>query len=138
MAALNHRTHRRRRGLATIETAIVLPLLLLLTAGILEYGWMFLKYQEVTNATRHGARVGATVDAGSAEVNQAIADAMTASGLGGSGYTVTISPSVDGLSSGALFTVTVSVNYDNIGLDMPLTPTPANVSASLTMMKEGP
>jgi Flp pilus assembly protein TadG len=34
-----------RHGLATVETAIVLPVILLLTVGLIEYGWLLLKAQ---------------------------------------------------------------------------------------------
>ena len=53
------RLKARQSGLATIEMAMVLPLLMLLTLGVIEYGWMFLKSQQITNAARQGARAGA-------------------------------------------------------------------------------
>ena len=37
---------RRRRGLAAVEAAILLPILILLLFGILEYSWMYWKAQQ--------------------------------------------------------------------------------------------
>ncbi len=51
----------RRRSPATgaelIEMALVLPILLLLVAGIMDFGFLFLRFEVVTNAAREGARV---------------------------------------------------------------------------------
>jgi Flp pilus assembly protein TadG len=129
----------RRRGLATIEAAIVLPLLLLMTLGLIEYGWMFMKAQQVTNAARQGARVAARADATTVEVQQAVLDAMTMANLELSGYSLTINP-VDPATPepGQLIAVTVSVNYPDIELGMPLIPTPAALDETVTMAKEGP
>ena len=33
---------RRRRGVAVVELAVVLPLLLALVFGIIEFGWVFM------------------------------------------------------------------------------------------------
>jgi Flp pilus assembly protein TadG len=116
--------------------AIVAPLLFLLTLGAIEYGWMFLKAQQITNAARQGARVGATPDATAGDVNAAVNSVMTAADI--TGHTVTISPGVS-IASGETLTVTVSVPYAGISLlSTPLIPTPANLAASTAMAKEGP
>ena len=49
---------RDARGAELIEFAMVLPIFLLLTAGIFDFGMMFRTYEAVTNAAREGARVG--------------------------------------------------------------------------------
>ena len=46
-----------QRGVALIETAITLPLLLLVAVGIFEFGRAFEVWQVMTNAAREGARV---------------------------------------------------------------------------------
>ncbi len=128
-----------RRGIVLVEIAVMMPLLLMLILGCLEYGWMFLKSQQITNAARQGARIGATADGTVAEIQTAVANVMFASGLDGSGYVVTITP-VDptALQMGQLFEVAVSVSYDNIGFGVPLVPTPATLEATVTMTREGP
>ena len=48
----------RERGNALVETAIALPILLLMMVGIFEVGRAYETWQVVTNAAREGARVG--------------------------------------------------------------------------------
>jgi Flp pilus assembly protein TadG len=144
MARLNTNLQRRSRprpaGIALIELAILLPLLLIITFGVIEFGWMFTKTAEITNAARHGARVGVRPGATSASVQADITTFMNAAGLGTSGYSVALSPAdVAGLAPGQTFTVTVTVPYANVNLTgFPLIPTPANLQAKVTMAKEGP
>lgn len=47
----------RDRGAALLETAIALPLVLLVSVGIFEFGRAFQTWQVLTNAAREGARV---------------------------------------------------------------------------------
>lgn len=47
----------RERGAAAVEMAIVLPLLLLVIAGIVDFGRFFMTEIQLTNAAREGARV---------------------------------------------------------------------------------
>jgi len=60
---------KRERGSVVIEAALVLPLLLLITAGIIDLGMLYWHQSVLTNATREGARAAsrATV-AGNAEM----------------------------------------------------------------------
>ena len=50
-----------QRGAAAVEFAIVLPLLLTLTLGAIDWGWYFYVDQLVTNAAREGARAGTLI-----------------------------------------------------------------------------
>jgi Flp pilus assembly pilin Flp len=45
------------RGAALVEFALVLPLLLVVIAGIVDFGFVFQRYEVVTNAAREGARI---------------------------------------------------------------------------------
>lgn len=132
--------HVDRRGAALVEAALVLPILLILTFGVLEYGWMFIKDQEITSAARQGARIAATVDATNAQVQSAVSSIMSANGLGGSGYQLTFSPAnVATVSPKSSLTVSISVTYSNIKLTgISWIPTPAHLGATITMSKEGP
>jgi Flp pilus assembly protein TadG len=60
MAALNFRRTRLKseRGAELIEFALVLPLLLLVVLGIVDFGFLFQRMEVVTNAAREGARLG--------------------------------------------------------------------------------
>ena len=51
------RRGRSARGAELIELALVLPILLLMFAGIVEFAIMFQRYLVVSNAAREGARV---------------------------------------------------------------------------------
>lgn len=127
----------RQRGLAAVEMALVAPLLFLLCFGMIEYGWLFLKAQQITNAARQGARVGATIDGTSADVNASINAVMAAANI--AGHTVTITPAPDSLATGSTFTVTVTVPYASVQfIGIPFIPTPASLSAATAMAKEGP
>jgi Flp pilus assembly protein TadG len=52
------RRHRYERGAAAVEFALVLPVLLLILFGIIEYGWVFTAQIVLTNAVSEGARAG--------------------------------------------------------------------------------
>ncbi|MHB8066371.1 MAG: TadE/TadG family type IV pilus assembly protein [Desulfobaccales bacterium] len=49
----------REQGNVTLEMAAVLPLLLLIVAGIIDLGLLFWEKEVLTNASREGARAGA-------------------------------------------------------------------------------
>jgi len=129
-----------RPGTATVEAAIVFPLLLILTLGAIQYGWLFLKAQQITNAARQGARIAILPDVtADDDVYPAIDALMTAAGLGSSGYTRTVTPGVLG-SLGPGQPVTVRITLPGASVDIMgtgLLPTPENLVAAVTMAKEG-
>jgi len=130
---------RRRGGLALVEMALLLPLLLTILIGLIEYGWLFFKFQQVGGAARHGARIAVTEPATQAQAQTAIDQMMTSSGLQASGYGVTFSATPELMPPGQVLTVTVTVPYANIELiGFPLVPVPAQLVGSTSMAKEGP
>lgn len=56
---MNTRFGRRtsERGAALVEFALCLPLLLVVLAGIVDFAFVFQRYEVVTNAAREGARM---------------------------------------------------------------------------------
>lgn len=52
----------RQRGAALIEFALVLPLLLAFTIGIIYYGYVFMLDAAVTHAAKQGAQVAVNLD----------------------------------------------------------------------------
>lgn len=138
MALLKLRKLREKRGVATLEMALILILLVMLTFGVMEYGWMFFKIQQVNNAAREGVRIAVLPGSSVGEVQARVSSMMTSWQMGG-GYNLTIAPgAIDTLYTGAPVTVTVVVPYVNVELlGMSIFPTPTNLTASATMAKEG-
>jgi Flp pilus assembly protein TadG len=66
MAAVKHRPSER--GAELVEFALVFPLLLLVSLGIIDFGLLFQRYEVLTNAAREGARVSVLPGYGSADV----------------------------------------------------------------------
>ena len=62
MATLTTARRSTQRGQAVIELALTLPLLLVVVFGIIDFGFMFQRYESVTNAAREGARLGVLAD----------------------------------------------------------------------------
>ena len=133
-------TCARCRGLSLVEAALVLPIVVMLTFALIEYGWLFLQAQQLSNAARHGARLAVLPDTTTQHVNDQIATMLADAGLGDSGYTVQITPAdVTLAESGETVTVSVTVTYANIGLArMGWIPLPSEVGGAVTMAKEGP
>ena len=62
------RLGRAERGAELIEFALVLPLLLLLVLGIVDFGFLFQRLEVVTNAAREGARIAILPSYGTTDV----------------------------------------------------------------------
>ena len=64
------RTNLRKneRGAALLETAITIPIILLIAVGIFEFGRAYQTWQVLTNAAREGARIAILVDKTDADV----------------------------------------------------------------------
>ena len=72
---------RRERGQSLVETAVVLPILLLLLAAIVDFGRAFDAYIILTNAVREGARFGATnPEVAGDDLKQLVVDDVIGSG----------------------------------------------------------
>jgi Flp pilus assembly protein TadG len=72
------------RGAAVVEFALVLPLLLVLVLGAIDWGYFFYVEEVVTNAAREGARAGCVISDGAASNSTAVARAtgyLSAAGL---------------------------------------------------------
>lgn len=64
----------RERGAALVEFAILMPLLLLLILGIIEFGWLFGQFNDVRHAAREGARYAAVDGGSAADIAQRVCD----------------------------------------------------------------
>jgi Flp pilus assembly protein TadG len=72
---------RGERGTALIETAMTLPLLLLVSVGIFEFGRAFQTWQVLTNAAREGARLAVMPSSTDAAVKARVQSYLTSGQL---------------------------------------------------------
>ena len=126
--------------MAIIETAIILPILLLITLGVIHFAWLFLKAHQITSVARHGARLAALEGANEGNVETEIRTLLSNAGIKVVKLVEFLPGSVDGHDS---VTVRITVegskvallNFNNSIL-FPLL-TPANLVGAVTMVKEG-
>jgi Flp pilus assembly protein TadG len=75
------RLRHNERGAALLETAITIPIILLIAVGIFEFGRAYQTWQVLTNAAREGARQSILTDKTDADVQAAVKNYMKAGGL---------------------------------------------------------
>jgi hypothetical protein len=83
MVSMNSTAGRLKseRGAELIEFALVLPLLLLVLLGIIDFGFLFQRYEVLTNATREGARMAVLPNYTDADVATRVCEYLLASGV---------------------------------------------------------
>lgn len=99
---------KNQKGQALVEFAIVLPVLLMLVMGIIQFGMMLNSYLAIENASREGARAG-IVGSTDAEIESLIISSSPS--LNPADLTVTLTPSEANRRSGDTLTVKVTYNY---------------------------
>jgi Flp pilus assembly protein TadG len=126
----------------------VLPILLGLAFGVVEYGYFFFVKHTVEAAAREGARAATVPEATSQDVTDAVADVMTAAGLSKTGYAVLTTDTsgkalnVNTVTAGSSIKVTVQCTWGSVGVHpLPealggITPTKV-VRGATVMRKEG-
>ena len=119
---------RRRgveRGAAAVEFALILPLLILLIGGIIDFGRAYFTQIELTNAAREGARAAVVSTASTADIE------ARANAAGVAGMTTTVDTACPGdnakVTTSVDFTWTIlgpALSLFNVNLsDNPLTST---------------
>lgn len=138
---------KNNKGAAAVEFAIVLPLLILVLFGIIEFSVAFFDKAVITNASREGARAGILFRSGSrgaasedaiinATVSNYIASNLITFGSAPATASTTISRT--GFSVGDTLTVTVSYPYSYLvlpGFVASIT-NPVNLTATTIMRME--
>ena len=95
-----------------VEFALVLPLLLLVIAGIFDFGFLFRDYGVITNAAREGARIGVLGPYTISNVQERARLYMTAAGLTAGLATTTVTTASLTIDVGVTVpVVTVTVTY---------------------------
>jgi Flp pilus assembly protein TadG len=104
---------RDRRGSNAVEFALTMPILILIIAGIVDYGWFFSQHQIVVTAVREASRAAALTPEDGDAVAEAQARAqavLTQAGMDASAATVTTTFS--GAPPDVLVEVEVSTDFE--------------------------
>ena len=101
----------RARGSALAEFAVIAPLLITLLFGVVEYGYVYMVRQTMTNAAREGCRLGIITSSTEEMVLARIAEMMAPTGV--SGYAATYTK---GTEADPVDRVDLTVNYEDITL----------------------
>jgi Flp pilus assembly protein TadG len=121
------------RGVELIELAIVLPILVTLLIGIVDFAFLFQRWEVVTNATREGARL-ASLGYLAPDVEARVQSYLDAGGLSATatiGVNLATTESPGGL---AVNTRTVTVTYPSSFIFLPGT---INLNSTSVMRAEG-
>ena len=136
------------RGQALVETAIAVPLLLLVSVLIFEFGRAYQVAQVVTNAAREGARVAVLPNATAADVQSRVTTYLQAGAIGGyASATVSVNQNATVVvGAGTASASVVTVNYPfsfivlnpvvNLVVNGSMLGAPLNLSASAEMRNE--
>jgi Flp pilus assembly protein TadG len=125
MVSMWQRAHdRHERGAAAVEFAIVLPLLILLVFGIVQFGLLYNRQQGLHAAAREGARLGSLPQTTESEIQDRVMDALDGVPFDSS-PSISVSPSSSKPCenrSGATVVVTVEATTN---VDIPLWDNPS-------------
>jgi Flp pilus assembly protein TadG len=88
--------HRDERGLATLETTLMITILVPLLFAIIEFGDVFQRWLAQESATVQVARFAAEVGGDTPEVRALLDDSLRQSGIDPAGSTVEIAPAAVG------------------------------------------
>lgn len=99
---------KNERGAALIETAITIPIILLISVAIFEFGRAYQTWQVLTNAAREGARVAILTEKTTEDIQGAVANYMRTGGLPDTGVVINVDR---GVAMGANTGSRVTINY---------------------------
>lgn len=98
----------QRKGQSLVETALILPIMILILMGIIDFGLMFNNYMIISNASREGAR-GAAVGMTDALITSMVSDITST--LDQTKLVTKIDPYETPREKGTEVTVTVEYDY---------------------------
>lgn len=131
----------RRRGAALVEFAIVLPLLLTVLFGIIEFGQLFKVRLSAQQAAREACRIAVLqstakpYNSTSGPVMQKIQQIMTAAGV--STYSASMVQIVEDTTADPTVAITITVPYEDVKLTGFLSVITNDITGSCSMRKEG-
>ena len=116
MAKWGRRMRRSERGQNLIEMALLLPVLIMITIGVIDMGRAYHHYIIITNASREGARFGSRFPHyATGIIETTIGEAIPDDGEPCRSGNVCLSPAdvtITGLSGAAGMPLRVTVTYD--------------------------
>ena len=130
---ISRRTRQSRRGAHIVEMALVLPILIMIVFGIIEFSRANQIRQTVKQAAYEGARVGITTDATVAAVTTQVNRVLSSVGI--TGGTVTVSPNPI-TNTTSFVTVTVSASATANGWFMKYFTAGQAITAAVTLESE--
>jgi len=131
----------RRRAAALVEFAIVLPLLLTVLFGIIEFGQLFKVRLSAQQAAREACRIAVLQSTqkpynnASGPVMQKVQQIMTAAGV--SSYSAGMVQITEDSTADPSVTITVTVPYEDVKLTGFLHVISSDITGSCSMRKEG-
>lgn len=128
--------NRNRSGAAVVEFAVVAPLMIMMTLGLMEISRIVMVKQLLVNASREGARLAILPQATSTDVRNQVLEDLQAVSV--SGVTVSISPTTLATeNAGTPVTVSASVAAADVSwIPHPLYSFNTTLVGSTTMRKE--
>jgi len=128
---------RNQRGAALLETAITIPIVLVVTVSVFEFGRAYQTWQVLTNAAREGARVAVLAESTDAQVSDAVKTYMKSGKLpAATSATVTVERTVpfNGASTASRITVSYPFNFTVLNPVMRLVKKGTTTGQGTTMM----
>lgn len=137
-AKRNKSPQTRRRGVSTVEFAIVAPILFLVLLSVFQFAGILMNYNVLTAAAREGGRVASMPNTSSSQTVVSTVEARLQScGINPDVATVSVTPAtISGLSSGAELNVSVSVPLNQMGWIWAIAPPDVDLSTEITYERE--
>jgi len=127
------RLRGKKRAGATVEMAVVTPLLVTMLLGIIEYGWVFAVRQALVSAAREGARTAALPASTEEDVRASIDQVLRPLGL--TTYNVQMTHATP---ANPTETIRIAIPYSDVTLVGGFFgPTNYDLGATCSMRKEG-
>jgi Flp pilus assembly protein TadG len=95
------RCRRSERGAELVEFALILPLLIFIILGLIDFGFMFQRFEVVTNAAREGARIAVLPGYAPADVTARVQSYLTNGGVAATTSNTTVSVTNVPIAAGA-------------------------------------
>ena len=138
----NH-LRQSKRGASTMQMVLILPVLMMLTFGALDFGYFLFVKNTLVGAAQAGVRAAMPQAAANADVATAVNSVMSAAGIDPSNYTITVTPTdITTATPNTKINVRVSTTWGQVGFTTLSIPygginTSKVMAGSASMIKEG-